>query len=61
MLLPQEMTFYYRQKIQEELNTQNVLDLNLLAAEQWQEAITLPCAVLTGRISHRPEQSVHSD
>ena len=61
MLLPQEMTFYYRQKIQEQMNTQNVIDLNLLAVEQWQEAITLTCAVLTGKISHQPEQSVHSD
>lgn len=60
-LLPQEMTLYYRQKIQEQMNTQDVIDLNLLTAEQWQEAITLPCAVLTGKISHRPEQSVHQD
>ncbi|MDY8091438.1 hypothetical protein UY456_00335 [Paenibacillus polymyxa] len=59
-LLPQDLTLYYRKKIQEEMNTQDVIDLNLIAAEQWQEAITLPCAVLTGTISHLPVQEVHS-
>lgn len=36
-LLPQGLTLYYRKKIQDEMNTQDVIDLNLLAAEQWQE------------------------
>ncbi|NUU59601.1 hypothetical protein [Paenibacillus agri] len=43
-LLPQKTALYYRQKIQEQRNMQDLIDLNVLAAEQWQEAITLPCA-----------------
>ncbi|GKS12222.1 hypothetical protein YDYSY3_32220 [Paenibacillus chitinolyticus] len=59
-LLPQETTPYYRKQIQEQMHTQNVIDLNELAAEQWQEAITLPCAILSGKISHLPIQEVRS-
>lgn len=59
-LLPQDTTPYYRKQIQEEMKTQEVIDLNALAAEQWQEAITLPCAILLGKISHLPVQEVRS-
>ncbi|MGM1022546.1 MAG: hypothetical protein ACQEXV_18940 [Bacillota bacterium] len=59
-LLPQNTTPYYRKQIQEQMNSQDVIDLNVLAAEQWQEAITLPCAVLCGQISHLPVQEVRS-
>ncbi|GFN34211.1 replication initiation factor family protein [Paenibacillus xylaniclasticus] len=59
-LLPQDTTPYYRKQIQEQMKTQDVIDLNVLAAEQWQEAITLPCAVLSGKVSHLPLQEVRS-
>lgn len=59
-LLPQNTTPYYRKQIQEQMRTQDILDLNDLAAEQWQEAITLPCAILSGKISHLPVQEVRS-
>lgn len=51
---------YYRKQIQEQMKTQDVIDLNELAAEQWQEAVTLPCAILSGKISHLPIQEVRS-
>lgn len=60
-LLPQDTTPYYRKQIQEQMKTQEVIDLNVLAAEQWQEAITLPCAVLSGKISRLPVQEVRLD
>jgi hypothetical protein len=59
--LPQDMTPYYRKQIQSQMNSQDVINLNELAAEQWQEAITLPCAILSGKISHLPVQEVRSD
>lgn len=59
-LLPQDTTPYYRKQIQEQMKTQDVIDLNELAAEQWQEAVTLPCAILSGKISHLPIQEVRS-
>ncbi|MCC3378522.1 replication initiation factor family protein [Paenibacillus farraposensis] len=59
-LLPQDTTPYYRKQIHEQMKTQEVIDLTVLAAEQWQEAITLPCAILSGKISHLPVQEVHS-
>ncbi|MNI45344.1 hypothetical protein D3C73_997660 [compost metagenome] len=58
--LPQDMTPYYRKQIQSQMNSQDVINLNELAAEQWQEAITLPCAILSGKISHLPVQEVRS-
>jgi hypothetical protein len=57
---PQDTTPYYRQQIQKQMNTQNLIDLNKLAAAQWKESITLPCAVLCGQISHLPVQEVRS-
>jgi hypothetical protein len=59
-LLPQDTTPYYRKQIQNQMNSQEVIDLDGLAAKQWKEAITLPCAVLCGQISHLPIQEVRS-
>lgn len=50
-LLPQDTTPYYRKQIQIQMNTQDVINLNELAAEQWEDAVTIPCAVLGGLIS----------
>ncbi|MDQ0114028.1 hypothetical protein [Paenibacillus harenae] len=59
-LLPQDTTPYYRKKIQEQLKTQDVIDLNEVTAEQWQEAVTLPCAILSGKVSFLPVQESRS-
>lgn len=59
-LLPQNTTPYYRRQIQEQMRMQDVLDLNELAAEQWQEAITLSCAILSGKFNHLLVQEVRS-
>jgi len=53
-LLPQDTRPYYLKQIQNQMNSQEAIDLDGLAAVQWKEAITLPCAVLCGQINHLP-------
>lgn len=59
-LFPQDLKPYYRKQIQNQMNSQDVINLNELAAEQWQEAITLPCAILSGKVSLLPVQESRS-
>jgi len=42
------------------MKMQDVIDLNELAAEQWQEAVTLSYAILSAKVSYLPVQEVRS-
>lgn len=53
-LKQKEITGYYRRKIVEQMRQFPTLDFDKVAAEQWEEAITLPCAILGGVISKVP-------
>jgi hypothetical protein len=50
-LQQKEVTGYYRRQIEEEMRTQLTLDFDKVAAVQWEEAITIPCAILGGMIN----------
>lgn len=49
-----DVTYYYRSQIKAEMSKRIVLDFDTLAAEQWEEVITIPCAILGGVISKVP-------
>ncbi|WP_025683442.1 hypothetical protein [Paenibacillus maysiensis] len=44
-------TAYYRREIVEQMRRRPTLDFDRPAEEQWEEAITVPCAILGGLIS----------
>ncbi|WP_312131043.1 replication initiation factor family protein [Lysinibacillus capsici] len=50
-LQQKDVTGYYRRQIVEKMRTQLTLDLDKLASEQWEEAIKISCAILSGVIS----------
>jgi hypothetical protein len=49
-----DVTYYYRSQMKAEMNKRKVLDFDTVAAEQWEEAITISCAILGGVISKVP-------
>lgn len=49
-----QITGYYRRKIADEMRKRPILDFDNVAAEQWEDAITLPCAILGGVVSKVP-------
>ncbi len=49
-----QVTYHYRKQIEQEMRLRPNLDFDRLAAEQWEEVVTLPCAVLGGVISKVP-------
>ncbi|WP_143038139.1 hypothetical protein [Paenibacillus sp. 276b] len=51
-----DVSGYYRRLIVEEMR----VNFDEVAAAQWKEAITLPCAVLCGQINHLPAQVSHA-
>lgn len=51
---PQDVSYYYRQQIQKQMQTQQIIDMDRIAAEQWEQAIILPCAVLVGKVNKVP-------
>lgn len=46
-----QVSYHFRKQIEQEMRLRPNLDFDRLAAEQWEEAVTLPCAVLGGVIS----------
>lgn len=46
-----DVTYYYRSQIKAEMQKRTILNFDTVAAEQWEEAITIPCAVLGGVMS----------
>ncbi|WP_059041428.1 hypothetical protein [Paenibacillus rubinfantis] len=50
----QDVTAYYRREIVEQMRQRPTLDFDRLAEEQWEEAITVPCAILGDLISKVP-------
>lgn len=58
-LQQKDVTSYYRRLIVEEMRKQPTLNFDEVAAAQWKEAITIPCAVLCGQINHLPVQVSH--
>ncbi|MGV2881498.1 hypothetical protein [Paenibacillus taichungensis] len=59
-LQQKDVSGYYRRLIVEEMREQSTLNFDEVAATQWKEAITLPCAVLCGQINHLPAQVSHA-
>lgn len=49
-----DVTAYYRREIVAQMRKCPTLDFDRLAEEQWEEAITIPCAILGGLISKVP-------
>jgi len=49
-----QLTGHYRRLIKAEMKNRPTLDFDKVAAEQWEDAVTLPCAVLGGVISKVP-------
>jgi hypothetical protein len=46
-----QVTGYYRREITKEMRKRPTLDFDAVAARQWEDAVTIPCAVLGGVIS----------
>ncbi|WP_028543613.1 hypothetical protein [Paenibacillus taiwanensis] len=59
-LQQKDVTGSYRRLIVEEMRKQPTLNFDEVAAAQWKEAITIPCAVLSGQINHLPVQVSHA-
>ncbi|MEK3963444.1 MULTISPECIES: hypothetical protein [Paenibacillus] len=59
-LQQKDVSGYYRRLIVEEMRERPTLNFDEVAAAQWKEAITLPCAVLCGQINHLPVQVSHA-
>ncbi|UHA73722.1 replication initiation factor family protein [Paenibacillus sp. 481] len=49
-----QVTGYYRREIEKEMRTRPTLDFDNVAAEQWENAIAIPCAILVGAVSKVP-------
>ncbi|NOJ74157.1 replication initiation factor family protein [Paenibacillus alvei] len=49
-----QVTGYYRREIEKEMRTRPTLDFDSVAAEQWENAIAIPCAILVGVVSKVP-------
>ncbi|WP_138755673.1 replication initiation factor family protein [Paenibacillus sinopodophylli] len=49
-----QVTGYYRRQIEDEMRKRSILDFDNVAAEQWENVITLPCAILGGVVSKVP-------
>lgn len=49
-----EVTAYYRREIVEQMRQRPTLDFDRLAEEQWDDVITIPCAILGGVVSKVP-------
>jgi hypothetical protein len=49
-----QVTGHYRRQIEDEMRKRSILDFDNVAAEQWEDAITLPCAILSGVVSKVP-------
>lgn len=49
-----QISGHYRRQIIAEMRKRSTLDFDNVAAEQWEEAITLPCAILSGVVSKVP-------
>jgi hypothetical protein len=49
-----DVTYHYRQEIKAEMRKRPTLDFDKAAAEQWEDAITIPCALLGGVVSKVP-------
>jgi hypothetical protein len=50
-LQQKQVTAYYRRQIVDEMRTHLTMDFDKVAEAQWEEAITIPCAVLGGVIN----------
>ncbi|MFI8711295.1 replication initiation factor family protein [Brevibacillus brevis] len=49
-----DVTYYYRSQIKAEMRKRAILDFDILAKKQWEEAITITCAILGGVINKVP-------
>lgn len=53
-----QITGYYRRQIESEMRKRPLLDFDTVAAEQWEEVVTIPCAILSGVVKkyHLPNR-----
>ncbi|MNO47731.1 hypothetical protein D3C76_380540 [compost metagenome] len=49
-----QVTGYYRREIEKQMRQRPTLDFNKVAEEQWEDVITIPCAILGGVVSKVP-------
>ncbi|WP_157128216.1 hypothetical protein [Brevibacillus parabrevis] len=49
-----QVTGYYRRQIETEMRKRPILDFDNVAAEQWEEVVTIPCAILGGVVNKVP-------
>ncbi|MFC3801887.1 hypothetical protein [Cohnella sp. GCM10012308] len=49
-----QVTAYYRREIEKQMRQCPTLDFDKLAEEQWEDVITIPCAILGGVVSKVP-------
>jgi hypothetical protein len=61
LMTPDELSKHHRSSIRELMAQQQPVDFDALAAQHWTDLITVPCALICGKVSHLPIQEVHSD
>jgi hypothetical protein len=60
LMTPSEFTKHHRAAIKDMMSLQQPIDFDLLAAQHWSELITVPCALICGKVSHLPVRGVHA-
>jgi hypothetical protein len=60
LMTPDELSKHHRATIKEIMSLQQAVDFDALAAQHWAELITVPCALVCGKVSHLPIQEVRS-
>ncbi|ANS75328.1 hypothetical protein AWM70_12510 [Paenibacillus yonginensis] len=60
LMTPDELSKHHRASIKELMSLQNPVDFDVLAAKHWVDIMTIPCALICGKISHLPIQEVRS-
>lgn len=60
LMTPDELSKHHRASIKELMALQKPVDFDALAAKHWAELITVPCALVCGKVSHLPTQEVRS-
>ncbi|GFN33464.1 MULTISPECIES: replication initiation factor family protein [Paenibacillaceae] len=60
LMTPDELSKHHRASIKEIMSSQQLVDFDALAAQHWEDLMTLTCALVCGRVSHLPVQEVHA-
>lgn len=60
LMIPDELSKHHRASMKEMMSSQQPIDFDALAAKHWADLITVPCALVCGKISYLPVQEVHA-